>query len=421
MALKNVNIPLNIKDYPTMNDNSGSVYIGVDSLLNSSSSNQNLVTITNYLPSDQSSVNISKMINGIIVGPTTNLSNIQNSIIVGSGNTSSSSLAGSQVSASGILAVGSYLEIPNASNCTILGVGNDPDVQNPLFIIGNGITYSSNHNIVEVTTNSINLTPAGGVSFNMNSSGSTLTGPLTIDAIQGNSITLRGELRVSEIYEDDSADNINFRNNTVFHNEVTFDDNINLQNNTISGGATLNGTYTFDAENGLKIGNKTIQSRGAGTLTLPRGSGTLATTSSLYWVMFNIDWRTHIHDKGIEAAYSVNGNAYSEFTTLYDVAGDVYGLFLSGVSIPAYPSGQYSFKTAVSGSIQTFNSNSSDYPLQSYNLYYAYADADDSPGFLYLIGGAYYGTSEDGYAWHSIKLRINLVSVKFSSDKFDIG
>lgn len=421
MALKNVNIPLNIKDYPTTNSNSSSVYMGVNSLLNNSSDNQNLVTITNYLPSDQSSVNISKMINGIIVGPTTILSNIQNSIIVGSGNTSSSSLAGSQVSASGILAVGSYLEIPNASNCTILGVGNDPDVQNPLFIIGNGSTYYSNSNIVEITTNSINLTPTSGVSFNMDSRGSEFTGPLTIDTIQGNSITLRGELRVSEIYEDDSADNINFRNNAVFYNEATFNDNINLQNNTISGGATLNGTYTFDAENGLKIGNKTIQSSGAGTLTLPKGSGTLATTSSLYWVMFNIDWRTHSHDKGIQAAYSVNGNAYSEFTSLYDVAGDVYGLFLSGVSIPAYPSGQYSFKTAVSGSIQTFNSNSSNYPLQSYNLYYAYADADDSPGFLYLIGGAYYGTSEDGYAWHSIKLQIKLVSVKFSSDKFDIG
>lgn len=283
MALKNVNIPLNIKDYPTMNDNSGSVYIGVDSLLNSSSSNQNLVTITNYLPSDQSSVNISKMINGIIVGPTTNLSNIQNSIIVGSGNTSSSSLAGSQVSASGILAVGSYLEIPNASNCTILGVGNDPDVQNPLFIIGNGITYSSNHNIVEVTTDSINLTPTSGVSFKMNSSGSTFTGPLTIDTIQGNSITLRGELRVSEIYENDSADNINFRNNAVFHTGVTFNDNINLQNNTISGGATLNGTYTFDAENGLKIGTSTINSSNESVnLTLPRYSGTLALAKTLY-------------------------------------------------------------------------------------------------------------------------------------------
>lgn len=237
MALKNVQIPLNIKDYPTMNDNSGSVYIGVDSLLNSSSSNQNLVTITNYLPSDQSFVNISKMINGIIVGPTTNLSNIQNSIIVGSVNISSSSLAGSQVSVSNILAVGSYLEIPNASNCAILGVGNDPDVQNPLFIIGNGITYSSNHNIVEVTTDSVHISPSrsNAVTVDITGTGVNITGDTTIT----------GELRVSEIYEDDSADNINFRNNAVFHTGVTFNDNINLQNNNISGGATLTGTYTF--------------------------------------------------------------------------------------------------------------------------------------------------------------------------------
>lgn len=408
MALKNVNIPLNIKDYPE------------NSSIN--------ISRVSYLSSEEGVNTIDRYASGLlIIGENNSAHFTFNSLIVGSNNTSSSySLFNN--SNSNFIMVGDHLltesyqdQYDNTiQNGVIIGQYNNP-IESPRLVIGNGTAEKERSNIVEVTTDSINLTPTSGVSFKMNSSGSTFTGPLTIDTIQGNSITLRGELRVSEIYENDSTDNINFRNNAVFHTGVTFNDNINLQNNTISGGATLNGTYTFDAENGLKIGNKTIQSRGAGTLTLPVGSGTLAKTSSLYWVMFNIDWRTHIHDKGIQAAYSVNGNTYSEFTTLYDVAGDVYGLFLSGVSIPAYPSGQYSFKTAVSGSIQTFNSNSNNYPLQSYNLYYAYADADDSPGFLYLIGGAYYGTSEDGYAWHSIKLKINLVSVKFSSDKFDIG
>lgn len=315
MALKNVNIPLNIKDYPTMNDNSGSVYIGVDSLLNSSSSNQNLVTITNYLPSDQSSVNISKMINGIIVGPTTNLSNIQNSIIVGSINISSSSLAGSQVSASNILAVGSYLEIPNASNCAILGVGNDPDVRNPLFIIGNGITYSSNHNIVEVTTDSVHISPSrsNAVTVDITGTGVNITGDTTIT----------GELRVSEIYEDDSADNINFRNNAVFYNEATFNDNINLQNNTVSGGATLNGTYTFDSANGLKIGTSTINSSNESVnLTLPRSSGTLALNTEYYLYTITLCFYKATTSTGASGIFTFTGLTNSPLNNLITEDGE---------------------------------------------------------------------------------------------------
>lgn len=240
MALKNVNIPLNIQDYPKTNNNSSSTYIGVNSLLNNSSDNQNLVTITNYLPSDQSSVNISKMINGIIVGPTTILSNIQNSIIVGSINTSSSSLAGSQVGISNILAVGSYLEIPNASNCTILGVGNDPDVQNPLFIIGNGITYSSNHNIVEVTTDSVHISPSrsNAVTVDITGTGVNISGLLTIgDEDNGTTTIDMNEINTSIL-----------KTNSIKANSgasISIESPVNLNNNTISGGATLTGTYTF--------------------------------------------------------------------------------------------------------------------------------------------------------------------------------
>lgn len=290
MALKNVNIPLNIQDYPNTNNNSSSTYIGVNSLLNNSSDNQNLVTITNYLPSDQSYVNISKMINGIIVGPTTNLSNIQNSIIVGSTNISSSSLAGSQVSASNILAVGSYLEIPNASNCAILGVGNDPDVQNPLFIIGNGITFSSNHNIVEVTTDSVHISPSrsNAVTVDITGTGVNIIGATTITG----GATIGGLLTIGD--EDNGTTTIDMNKITTSilntnsikvrsGDSISIESPVNLNNNTISGGATLTGTYTFDSVNGLKIGTSTINSSNESVnLTLPRYSGTLALAKTLY-------------------------------------------------------------------------------------------------------------------------------------------
>lgn len=294
MALKNVNIPLNIKDYPTTNSNSSSVYMGVNSLLNNSSSNQNLVTITNYLPSDQSSVNISKMINGIIVGPTTTISNIQNSIIVGSINISSSGLAGSQVSASNILAVGSYLEIPNASNCTILGVGNDPDVQNPLFIIGNGITYSSNHNIVEVTTDSVHISPSrsNAVTVDITGTGVNITGATTISGllttnnintgnynIQTSDITAQGTVTLSDIAPLDEASPISISGDITFSkNPATI-----YTSDNGAGEVNLVGTYTFDSANGLKIGTSTINSSNESVnLTLPRYSGTLALAKTLY-------------------------------------------------------------------------------------------------------------------------------------------
>lgn len=428
MALKNVNIPLNIQDYPNTNNNSSSTYIGVNSLLNNSSDNQNLVTITNYLPSDQSSVNISKMINGIIVGPTTTLSNIQNSIIVGSINTSSSSLAGSQVGVSNILAAGSYLEIPNASNCTILGVGNNPDVQNPLFIIGNGSTYSSNHNIVEVTTDSVHISPSRsnavtvditGTGVNITGAttitgGATISGLLTIgDEDNGTTTIEMNEITTSSLY----TNSIKVRSG----DSISIESPVNLNNNTISGGATLNGTYTFDAENGLKIGNKTIQSSGAGTLTLPRGSGTLAKTFSLYWVDFNIDWKTRYDTREVNAAFSVNGKGYSEFIAT-NVVGDVYGYFLSTVQI--HNNDQVEFTAGVSGCVQTFtyNEDTGQYPpLHSYNLYHAYTGSVDSVWYLYLIGGAYYAEPESGYQWHSIKLQIELNSVSFNNTQFNIG
>lgn len=294
MALKNVNIPLNIQDYPKTNNNSSSTYIGVNSLLNNSSDNQNLVTITNYLPSDQSSVNISKMINGIIVGPTTILSNIQNSIIVGSINTSSSSLAGSQVRVSNILAAGSYLEIPNASNCTILGVGNDPDVQNPLFIIGNGITNSSNHNIVEVTTDSVHISPSrsNAVTVDITGTGVNITGATTISGllttnnintgnynIQTSDITAQGTVTLSDIAPLDEASPISISGDITFSkNPATI-----YTSDKGAGEVNLVGTYTFDSNNGLKIGTSTINSSNESVnLTLPRYSGTLALAKTLY-------------------------------------------------------------------------------------------------------------------------------------------
>ena len=364
MALKNVQIPLNIKDYPTMNDNIGSVYVGVYSLLNSSSSNQNLITINDYLPDVQSSINISKMINGIIIGPTTAISNIQNSLIVGSSNVSSSSLAGSQVSASNILAVGSYLEIPNASNCTILGVGNDPDVQNPLFIIGNGITYSSNHNIVEVTTDSVHISPSrsNAVTVDITGTGVNITGDTTIT----------GDLRVSEIYEDDSADNINFRNNTVFHNEVTFDDNINLQNNTISGGATLNGTYTFDSTDGLKIGTSTINSSNESVnlnLTLPRSSGTLALNTEYYLYTITLCFYKATTSTGASGIFTFTGLTNSPLNNLITEDGEksystiteeqllqIYnGFFRGDTPIHFTASGELRLRETASGGWADFN------------------------------------------------------------------
>ena len=330
MALKNVNIPLNIKDYPTMNDNSGSVYIGVDSLLNSSSSNQNLVTITNYLPSDQSSVNISKMINGIIVGPTTNLSNIQNSIIVGSGNTSSSSLAGSQVSASGILAVGSYLEIPNASNCTILGVGNDPDVQNPLFIIGNGSTYSSNHNIVEVTTDSVHISPSrsNAVTVDITGTGVNITGAITItgDTTVNNKLTIGDEDNgTTEIDQNEITTSL-LKTNSIQTNSgtsISIESPVNLNNNNISGGATLTGTYTFDAENGLKIGTSTINSSlETVELTLPRATGTLALNTEYYLYTITLCFYKATTSTGASGIFTFTGLTNSPLNNLITEDGE---------------------------------------------------------------------------------------------------
>lgn len=322
MALKNVNIPLNIQDYPTMNDNSSSVYMGVNSLLNNSSDNQNLVTITNYLPSDQSSVNISKMINGIIVGPTTILSNIQNSIIVGSINTSSSSLAGSQVGVSNILAAGSYLEIPNASNCAILGVGNDPDVINPLFIIGNGTTYVTNHNIVEVTTNSINLTPANNIALNISGTGVNITGDTTITG----DIAVNGLLTIGD--EDNGTTTIDMNEITTSSlktnsikvrsgDSISIISPVNLNNTTISGGATLTGTYTFDSTGGLKIGSNTINSSNQPiTLTMPSQEGTLALNTEYYLYTITLCFYKTTTSTGASGIFTFTGLTNSPLNNL---------------------------------------------------------------------------------------------------------
>lgn len=230
MALKNVNIPLNIQDYPE-----------------NSSSN---ISKVSYLSEWDSDNNVGLNTNGLlIIGKNNSAGWTTNSLIIGNNNSSSSTL-NANINSNYIMVGNNLLtnSLPEHDNTIqngiILGQYNNP-IESPKLVIGNGTAEEERSNIVEVTTNSINLTPAGGVSFNMNSSGSTLTGPLTVDTIQGNSISLRGDLRVNDIYENESTENINFRNNAVFHNEVTFNDNINLQNNTISGGAILTGTYTF--------------------------------------------------------------------------------------------------------------------------------------------------------------------------------
>ena len=310
MALKNVNIPLNIKDYPE------------NSSIN--------ISRVSYLSSEEGVNTIDRYASGLlIIGENNSAQFTFNSLIVGSNNTSSSySLINN--SNSNFIMVGDHLltesyqdQYDNTiQNGVIIGQYNNP-IESPRLVIGNGTAEKERSNIVEVTTDSINLTPTSGVSFKMNSSGSTFTGPLTIDTIQGNSITLRGDLRVSEIYEDDSADNINFRNNAVFHTGVTFNDNINLQNNTISGGATLNGTYTFDAENGLKIGTSTINSSlETVELTLPRATGTLALNTEYYLYTITLCFYKATTSTGASGIFTFTGLTNSPLNNLITEDGE---------------------------------------------------------------------------------------------------
>ena len=279
MALKNVNIPLNIKDYPE-----------------NSSSN---ISKVSYLSEWDSDNNVGLNTNGLlIIGKNNSAGWTTNSLIIGNNNSSSSTL-NANINSNYIMVGNNLLtnSLPEHDNTIqngiIIGQYNNP-IESPRFVIGNGISEDERSNIVEVTTDSVHISPSrsNAVTVDITGTGVNITGATTISGllttnnintgnynIQTSDITAQGTVTLSDIAPLDEASPISISGDITFSkNPATI-----YTSDNGAGEVNLVGTYTFDSANGLKIGTSTINSSNESVnLTLPRYSGTLALATTLY-------------------------------------------------------------------------------------------------------------------------------------------
>lgn len=414
MALKNVNIPLNIKDYPE-----------------NSSSN---ISKVSYLSEWDSDNNVGLNTNGLlIIGKNNSAGWTTNSLIIGNNNSSSSTL-NANINSNYIMVGNNLLtnSLPEHDNTIqngiILGQYNNP-IANPKLIIGNGTAEEERSNIVEVTTDSINLTPANNTALNITGTGVNITGATTItgDAAVNGLLTIGDEDNGTTTIDMNEITTSRLNTNLIKANigtSISIESTVNLNNNTISGGATLNGTYTFDSVNGLKIGTSTINSANTNNIiTLPRSTGTLALTDTIYYKSFTILWDLRTQSNNVEVSINTWDNSSNGFDTGYNFLGVVSGSFISDSDYSNFDNYVFNDNAPlpVCGSIQMYNPEGTYYPGQSYNLYYAYTTAEEQERYLIIYGGAYYGESSTGYVWHNIRLRFLASDVSIYNREIEIG
>ena len=346
MALKNVNIPLNIKDFPSSTAVSNCAYIGEN---NEIANANNILIIGN---------NINWKGHG---GPQSN------TLVVGENLTSQS---------------GAFDDYKNQ---VVIGEFNEPSTtQGSYLVVGDGTGKNElAHNILVVKRGQVNI---NGL-LNIAGTGVNITGAATITgntAING-LLTIGDEDSGVTTIGTDEINTSSLKANSIEANSetsISIKSPVNLNNNTISGGATLKGTYTFDAINGLKIGNTIINtSNQPTTLTMPSREGTLALNTEYYLYTITLCFYKEDGATADRGIFTFTGVANSQLDSLITDDGEksystitepqlqqIYNKFFhNGASIHFTASGELRHRENASRGVSSYNITAINYIYNEIN------------------------------------------------------